>query len=194
MDKIAKAGMALERIKAGLANFKLSRCLTSEKDDGLKTLDIGRSSSCVRNGITWHLIDIEGFQNMQRFKQTIVGTEIADIQFPQFYLRSESIWDLDVFGNAESCDFLQCPSFTARFHLTGPDREALRRFFTSERLAAVEQLDKIDVAEGYDSIFIYYRPNFQIEAEASGLFLDQASMVLQHMLLPPGGRSQIGTL
>lgn len=184
MDNTIKAGQALERIKAGLTGFKLSRCLFHDKDNGLKNLNMGRCSSCVRNGFTWHLIDVEGEQNGQRFRQTIVATEVPNIQFPLFYLRNESIWDLDLLGHAEKSDFLNCPSFNARFYLTGPDKEALCNFFTADRLVQIEQLDKIDIAEGCGQIFLYYRQDFRIEPEVSGLFLDQACKLLQQCLPP----------
>ncbi|MHC9541359.1 MAG: hypothetical protein AB9903_17780 [Vulcanimicrobiota bacterium] len=193
MDNRIKAGQALERIKASLANFKLSRCLFHDKDDGLKNLVMGRSSSCVRNGFTWHLIDTEGYQKKQRFKQTIVATEVPNIKFPSFYLRNESIWDLDVLGNKEKSYFLHCPSFTAHFYLTGPDKEALCNFFTADILARIEQLDKIDIAEGFESIFLYYRQDFQIDAKVSGLFLDQAFTLLQHCLPPSQENVQTNT-
>ncbi|MGV8120198.1 MAG: hypothetical protein AB2L14_10605 [Candidatus Xenobiia bacterium LiM19] len=193
MDNRIKAGQALERIKAGLANFKLSRCLFHDKDNGLKNLNMGRSSSCLRNGFTWHLIDIEGYQNKQRFRQTIVATEVPNIKFPPFYLRNETIWDLDLLGRAEKSDFLNCPSFTARFYLTGPDKEALCNFFTADILAQIEQSDKIDIAEGCESIFIYYRQDFLIEPEVSGLFLDQAFTLLQHCLPPSQDNILIST-
>jgi hypothetical protein len=104
---------------------------------------------------------------------------VHEVKFPQFYLRNEKIWDLNLFGNDPDIDFKDFPSFSKKFYLTSSDHEGIKKYFTPDILSKLERLDKIGIAEGNLSTFVYYHASRTIGPDRYNIFVEEAATVLR---------------
>ncbi|MGV8120197.1 MAG: hypothetical protein AB2L14_10600 [Candidatus Xenobiia bacterium LiM19] len=130
---------------------------------------------------TWKILKVSLYRDI---KPTVAMTKIQHVKMPDFFLRNETFWDLNIIGTDPDVDFKDFPSFSKRFFLTGPDHEAIREYFTPAILSRFEQVEKIaGVAQAHCNFFAYYWVNRTIDPEDFPYLAKEAATVL-HLCLP----------
>ncbi|MDQ7826213.1 MAG: serine/threonine-protein kinase [Candidatus Eremiobacteraeota bacterium] len=112
--------------------------------------------------------------------------------FPKFYLRSQSLLDLNIFGRDPDIDFSENPDFSASFFLTGPDRKAIEDFFRPELIEIFSEKPMLSlkwfppnnqsgvcwIVEAEGPHLIFYYPEIPVPKESIQQFIDYARKVM----------------
>ena len=126
-----------------------------------------------------HRYTVGSGKNKSTHRQTVAWMTGQQLQAPHFILSPESWVDRLVDKiSKKDIDFVEDPEFSKLHVLHGDDAEAIRKFFTSKRRAALNQLSRPTV-ECFPGEFILYRPGLQVSADKLKELMNEAFQLYQ---------------
>lgn len=176
MDPNAESVITWQEVEEKIRYFRFVEHSTSLAADYYlnKLYELG---TLAAGDFTWKILKVDLYRDI---KPTVAMTKIQNVKLPDFFLRNESFWDLNICGTDPDVDFKDFPSFSKRFFLTGTDHEAIRKYFTPAILSRFEQVKKIaGVAQAHDNLFAYYWVDRMIDPEDFPFLSEEAACVLR---------------
>ena len=104
-------------------------------------------------------ITIEEVQRLTKYnyKMTVLILDKGNFDLPDFSIEEEGIFD--VFNHKKDIDFKDFPVFSNKYFITGKDENAVKNFFTEERINFFQNHPNVymDIVKG--KLFIYKEPS-----------------------------------
>ncbi len=136
-----------------LANFKL---FSTGRRRTITNMLYGEA-----DGVSLALFDyqytIGGGKNSQTLRQSVVYIRSQELDLPQFALGPENfLHRLGQMMGMQDIDFDSHPVFSKTFLLRGPNEEAIRRLFNTDRLNALEKSPTVSIEGQGDQLAVFH--------------------------------------
>jgi hypothetical protein len=112
-------------------------------------------------------------KNSHTHHQSVMAFQSSSLELPEFELRPEHFFHK--IGKAlgyQDINFDAHPVFSKQFILRGPDEQAIRLFFTPERLKALESRPGISIESG-KTFLVFYRQRKRVKPEELRAFMQE---------------------